>query len=169
MIVLEEGKLRFEFSDASHGYTFDETESSKPTYHGLSHCMKAVDFYVEFEDKYLFVEVKDPPIPTGASRSARYDAAEDYNKLLNSLVHKFRDSFLYHWAEKKKVKPISYLCLINLDSALTLKLLNDLKRQLPESGPMNGRWSRDLVKGCAVANMSDWNAAFPNWQIARLP
>lgn len=169
MIALEEGKLRFEFTDASHGYTFDETDSSKSTYHGLSHCMKAVDFWVEFEDKYVFVEIKDPPVPNGATRSTRYDSPNEYNRLLNSLVGKFRDSFLYHWAEKKKKKPISYLCLINLDSALTLKLLNDLKRQLPENGPANGRWKKMLVRGCGVSNMNDWNAAFPEWQITRLP
>lgn len=169
MIVLEEGKLRFEFTDASGGYTFDETDSTKPTYHGLSHCMKAVDFWVEFKDKYVFVEVKDPPVSPGSSRSSRYDAQPDYNDLLKGLVGKFRDSFLYHWAEKKKEKPISYFCLINLDSAQTLKLLNDLKRQLPENGPANVRWKRTLVRGCGVSNISDWNAAFPEWKITRLP
>ena len=168
MITLEEGNLRFEFSNASNGYTFDESDSSQPNYHGLSHCMKAVDFWVEFEDKYVFVEIKDPPVPTGAARSTRYDATPDYDELLKNLVGKFRDSFLYHWAEKKKQKPISYLCLINLDSALTLKLLNDLRRELPESGPKNGRWKRALVKGCAVSNMTDWNAAFPEWWITRI-
>ena len=168
MIVLEEGELRFEFTDANDGYTFDETDSSNPNCHGLSHCMKAVDFRVEFNDKYLFVEIKDPPVPSGATRSTRYDSASDYNELIKSLVGKFRDSFLYHWAEKKRQKPISYFCLINLDSALTLKLLNDLRRQLPEHGPANGRWKRSLVRGCAVANVSDWNAAFPKWQITRL-
>jgi hypothetical protein len=49
------------------------------------------------------------------------------------------------------------------------KLLNDLKRQLPQSGPENGRWKRPLVQGCGVANIRDWNAAFPKWQITEQP
>ncbi len=169
MITLEEGRLRFEFMNATTGYIFDETDSTLPNYHGLSHCMKAVDFWVEFENQYVFVEIKDPPVPPGAALSSRYNTPADYEELLKNLVGKFRDSFLYHWAEKKKQKPVSYFCLINLDSALTLKLLHDLKRRLPETGPNNGRWKRNLVKGCAVSNMADWNAAFPKWQITRLP
>ena len=31
--------------------------------HGLTHCMKAVDFIVELHDRYLFIEFKDPDNP----------------------------------------------------------------------------------------------------------
>ena len=32
--------------------------------HGLSHCMKAVDFVVELPHLYLFIEFKDPEHPS---------------------------------------------------------------------------------------------------------
>ena len=53
MTLLREGDLEVEFVDANNGRKFDEE-------YGLSHCMKAVDFIVEFEDRYLFIEFKDP-------------------------------------------------------------------------------------------------------------
>lgn len=162
MIVLEEGDLRFEFTNASSGIKFDEQDKADPDFHGLSHCMKAFDFVVEFQDRYLFLEVKDPP------QASAYNNNEDYSKLLKGLVTKFRYTFLYRWAEKKLNKPVTYHCLVNLDSALTLKIMTDLKRELPEVRPKNLRWKQPLVSGCAVSNVTDWNAAFPKWKITRI-
>lgn len=159
MIQLEEGGLTFSFPDAKSGFKFDEQDSSKPEYHGLSHCMKAVDFVIETKDRWLFVEIKDPPVsnPCNASRKQQ--------ELVNALVTKFRDSLLYRWAEEQTDKPIVYHCLVNLDSALTLQLTTALKRALPEAGPKNGRWKRPLAVRCAVANVRDWNQAFPKWKV----
>lgn len=57
MYHLTEGELVFVFEDAVSARKFDGHD------HGLTHCMKAVDFIVEFQDKYLFIEVKDPQNP----------------------------------------------------------------------------------------------------------
>ena len=46
MTLMTEGDLQVEFDDASNGRKFDNE-------YGLSHCMKAVDFIVEFDDRYL--------------------------------------------------------------------------------------------------------------------
>jgi hypothetical protein len=162
VIALEEGSLRFVFTDGIDGLKFDEQDATNVNFHALSHCMKTVDFIVEIPNAYLFVEVKNPPLGT------EYDAPDAYEKLLKGLVTKFRDSFLYRWAEKKITKPIYYFCLVDVDSALTLKITNDLKRKLPEKGPKN-RWKQPLVSSCAVSNIKDWNAAFPNRQIVSIP
>ena len=55
MTVLREGDLQITINDAIEARKFDDEAS-----HGLSHCMKAVDFVVELPDRYLFIEVKDP-------------------------------------------------------------------------------------------------------------
>jgi len=161
MIKLLEGSLEFEFSDAKSGFKFDEEDKGSPTFHGLSHCMKAVDFVVETEKRWLFVEVKDPPVANA------FDAKPVYEKLMKGLVTKFRDSFLYRWAENQHNKPVAYHCLVNVDSALTLQMMTELKRALPENGPANGRWKRQPAVSCAVANFKDWNAAFPNWKVSQ--
>ncbi|MDA1192745.1 MAG: hypothetical protein O3A46_13815, partial [Candidatus Poribacteria bacterium] len=89
-MILREGTLTFDFSDAVDGFRFDEQDPTNPNFHGLSHCMKAVDFIVELEDQFLFVEVKDPPDPTeyvGGSGKEKFD------DLVKSLSGKFRDTF----------------------------------------------------------------------------
>ena len=55
---LIEKDLEFDFTQALSVKKFDDDKS-----HGLSHCMKAVDFIVETEKATLFIEVKDPQNP----------------------------------------------------------------------------------------------------------
>ena len=103
MMVLIEGELRFEFYDAISAIKFDDKVD-----HQLSHCMKSVDFIVEFESYYVFVEVKDPPLPDMQAAGLADHVLEGRRKELKKfvkkfqsdelrmdLVTKFRDSFLY--------------------------------------------------------------------------
>ena len=53
--MLTEGDLEFDFSAAILSERFDH-----PDTHKLSHCMKAVDFIVEWDREFWFVEVKNP-------------------------------------------------------------------------------------------------------------
>lgn len=160
-MILQEGSLQFDFDDALNAFKFDEQNIALPTFHGLSHCMKAVDFIVEYEDCYLFVEIKNPTDPN------RYGPEQDKNKLIQNLVDKFRDTFIYRWAESKLEKPVRYQCLIELDNPQTLHLMKLLKQQLPtEKQP--ARWQQPLVQLCAVANMATWNKTFPNIKVTRV-
>jgi len=52
---LTEGDLQLTINGAIGARKFDDDSS-----HKLSHCMKAVDFIVEYPDFYLFIELKDP-------------------------------------------------------------------------------------------------------------
>jgi len=160
-MILQEGKLQFDFKDAVNGFKFDEVNRSETAFHGLSHCMKAVDFIVEMNDYYLFVEVKD-------FREAPDDYFEsNYNILIKSLTLKFRDSFLYRWAEEKLDKPIIYICLLEFENPLISKIMKDLKRQLPKTGPA-GRWQKQLVDDCFVVNAEGWNRNFPEWKVSHI-
>lgn len=160
-MILEEGTLQFDFSDALTGFKFDEQDKDSPNFHGLSHCMKAVDFVVELDDSYLFIEVKDFP------DSSRFSDDTKFNELVNSLVTKFRDSFIYRWAEEKTDKPIKYLCLIELENPLISRLMTELQRKLPQTTP-NTRWQKPVVVACIIANVKCWNATFSGWQISRM-
>ena len=57
MAVFTEGNLQIAFDNALRIRKFDDDR------HGLAHCMKAVDCIVEFDDRYLFIEIKDPDHP----------------------------------------------------------------------------------------------------------
>jgi len=54
-MILRENNIQIDFRGAIGVIKFDEPEVSNPNFHGLSHCMKAVDFIVEMDDSYLFV------------------------------------------------------------------------------------------------------------------
>ena len=54
MTMLAEEDLQITLPAAVTGRKFDDK-----TTHGLSHCMKAVDFIVELKDRVLFIEFKE--------------------------------------------------------------------------------------------------------------
>lgn len=160
-MILQEGNLKFNFTNAVDGFKFDETDKNNEHYHGLSHCMKAVDFIVELETDYLLVEVKDFHDPE------QYNDSESFKKLKNNLKTKLRDSLLYRFAEDQLDKPVRYLCLMTLEDALNSRLMKEIKRIIPE-GISSKRWKRPLVKSCIVANINRWNRNFPKWKVRRI-
>ena len=84
--------------------------------HGLSHCMKAVDFVVELVDRYLFIEIKDPQAPQVPNQRLETFVHEfQSGQIDEDFKYKYRDSFLYEWASGRANKPIHYLVLVGLD------------------------------------------------------
>jgi len=153
--------FEFNFTDALNAFAFDEKNREKPGYHRLSHAMKAVDLIVELPEDYLFVEVKDFHAP------GDYSENEHFNHLREVLKYKYRDSWLYRWAENKIDKPIRYLCLLTLENALISRMGKELKKQLPAGKPV-GNWQREIASGCAIVNMACWNARFRKWPVVRI-
>ena len=150
-MMLTEGDLQIDFPDAVDGRKFDGPD------HGLSHCMKAVDFIVELPDHYLFVEVKDPQHPRATLQSRNNFVADMRSgRLDKDLKYKYRDSFLYEWAMGRVWKPIEYRVLISLDTLDDAQLLSrkdSLARNLPQWGLNNQPWPRPIVDSCNVFNL----------------
>ena len=167
MTMLVEGDIQIALPNGAKGRKFDDSAT-----HGLSHCMKAVDFVVELKDRTLFIEVKDPEQP-GATRENR---EKFYNEVRSgsldeNLKTKNRDSFLYEWASGRGLKPIYYLVLLGASSLSEAELLartDLLKRKLPLSGPAGKAWEKPFVNGCAVMNIEAWNGIFPDFRIKRV-
>jgi hypothetical protein len=150
----------FDFLEAVDAFVFDEKDKTKPTYHGLSHAMKTVDIIVELENHYLFIEVKDFFSPQD------YQGKDHFNHLKQVLKYKYRDTFLYRWAEQKIDKPIHYLCLLTLENALISRMNKAIRLELPWGKPI-GRWERSIVEACVVLNEERWNTNFPKWPVKR--
>jgi hypothetical protein len=55
MKILTEGRISIELPPRALGWKFDN-----PIDHGLTHCMKSVDFIIEFKGEIYFLEIKDP-------------------------------------------------------------------------------------------------------------
>lgn len=167
MTVLTEGNLQIVINDAVAARKFDDAG------HGLSHCMRAVDFIIELPDHYLFIEFKDPQHPAApAQAAANYARQFQSGAIDEELKYKYRDSFLYEWAAGRADKPIDYLVLIALDDLDDSDLLvgqERLEQKLPLRGPRNTPWLRPLARGCVVANIAVWNRRFPHYPVRRIP
>ena len=167
MTAFTEGDLKIVFDGAVRASKFDE-----PSIHGLSNCMKAVDFVVELEKNYLFIEFKDPQKPGVLARDLQeFRKSFGSGVLDENLKYKYRDSFLYEWASNRANKPIDYLVLIALDSLDKPTLLHRteaLKKKLPILGPGSDDWSRPFVRNCMVFNLAAWNNHFPQFPVARV-
>jgi hypothetical protein len=171
MIVVEADGFRFEFDEAIEAFVFDETDISKPTYHGAP--MKGVDIVAEFEEAYIYVEIKDYDeqgqydVMVFESDEEKSEKQKAFRWLKNYLKYKFRDSYLYRHAENKVDKPIHYVCLLTFDNALNSRMKRSLTLELPV-GKKSSRWNKALVQSCQVVNMDKWNENFPKWPVARI-
>lgn len=167
MNPLVENDLQIALPPNATGRKFDDRLT-----HGLSHCMKAVDFIVELKDRTLFVEIKDPDQP-GALGERREAFIEEFlgGRIDESLKTKYRDSWLYEWAQGRADKPVIYLVLMGASALSDAELLartDALKRLLPVSGPHGQPWSKSFVAGCAVMNLAAWNKALPQFPASRV-
>lgn len=168
MTVLIEGNLQITIRNAVSARKFDDDQS-----HRLSHCMRAVDFVVELNDCYLFIEIKDPQHPAAPARETdRFARSFLSGQLDDELRFKYRDSFLYEWADERADKPVDYLVLIALDSLDPSNLLDrrdQLQRRLPLQRPGPLPWPRPIVRSCGVFNIASWNRNLPDYPVRRLP
>lgn len=164
MTTLSEGNLRLTLPASVNGRKFDDEQ------HGLSHCMKAVDWILELPDRTCFIEVKDPDAPGARDHGNRDDFFQELlsGKLSGALATKFRDSFLYEWACNRVDKPISYYVILasaDLDDALLMSRTEDLRRKLPSGPQVN--WVRAIALDCLVFNIAKWNEVFPEFPLSR--
>ncbi|NPV01183.1 MAG: hypothetical protein HPY53_07355 [Brevinematales bacterium] len=171
MKVITDG-YQIDFTDAIYAFVFDEKDITKTTFHGAP--MKAIDVIAELANEYLFVEIKEYDKPEEFDESVD-DTDEMVNKarhdqfrwLKNYLKYKYRDSFLYRFAENKVSKPIHYLCLLNFDNALNMKMAKSLRAELPV-GKASRNWNTEISKSCQVLNLIAWNRSFPKWPAKKL-
>jgi len=166
MTVLTEGNLQISIPDGIPARRFDDSG------HGLTHCMKAVDFIVERQDRLLFIEFKDPEHPESRPESKlKFMEMFLAGRIDEDLKHKYRDSFLYQWACEGCKKPIYFLVLVALESLTEADLIartDDLKRKIPMHGPPSGVWRRPIVAGCGVFNISTWNRTWSSYPVCRI-
>jgi hypothetical protein len=165
VLTLREQELVFDFVGALEAKVFDDES------HGLSHCMKAVDFVVAYPDFDLLVEVKDPDNTKATpEQRAEFLKKVESEQLIRDLVMKCRDSWLYRWAEGRE-KPAYYVVLLQL-SALRPPLLVGFSDRLKRALPVGGRaptWTRPFLAGAAVLDIQQWNAIGDYGTVRRIP
>ena len=75
MVTLEELDLSISLENAIDGEVFDRDEIKQGT------SIQPVDLIFEMDEYFLFVEVKDPDVPGGASTSANFRVIWNQGKL----------------------------------------------------------------------------------------
>lgn len=168
MAYAEEDDIRIDFPTAVSVRKFDDT-----AIHGLSHCMKAVDFIIELSDKILFVEIKDPENPNAGAcnRKEFIENLKSYKLINTSLIPKCRDSFLYEYCMERVHKPIHYYVIVALDSLSEAELINQsdlLAKYIPVSGPPTDSWRKRFIQSSHIFNLKTWNAYFSEYPITRI-
>jgi len=168
MRVVSDG-FQIDFRGAIEAFKFDDTDPASPHFHKAP--MKAVDIIAEFKNEYVFVEIKTQYFPEDAEEIERLTSVGQlpgqpaYFKWLKEyLKYKFRDSLLYRHAEGKLDKPVRYICLLNVEDGLILKIKSDLKKELPV-GLAGPRWKTGLAISCHVHNLASWRRNHPGWPV----
>lgn len=165
-MILEQDGFRFDFG-TDRAFIFDEKDPISPHFHQAP--MKAVDLIVELEDRYYFVELKDYSNPLTWNEiltNRRQTPEEMVNWLKEILKSKFRDTFLYRWAEIVPEKDVFYICLIDTGAFSLGPLTNSLRRELPVG--LHDDWKRAIAKNCFVMNPERWNQTFPKWKVEKM-
>lgn len=161
MSLLSERDLEFDFGSDISAIRFDD---------GATHAtssIQAVDFIVEYADRYMFVEVKDPDEP-GVVNPEAFREKFRSGELVRKLAGKLRDSLFFRMIQSVEKKPIEYVVLLSMevldDAALLLKV-DELKLSLPIQNP---KWPEDCVKSCVIMNIRQWKRKFGDGAIRRL-
>lgn len=140
--------------------------------HGLSHCMSAVDFIVEMDEKIIFIEFKDFTNPKAPRENIEKDIKKFQSGTIDhALKTKFRDSWFYEWQADRTNKPIYYYVLIAVDevaSASLLKRTEELKRLIPINDVQGKPWNKPFIQACMVFNLASWNKLLPHFSVKRL-
>ena len=154
MKQFHEGDLIFNVTDFKSREHFDDDNII-----GTLPTIKRVDFIFEDDNKFIFVEVKDPDDPD-ASNVAKFIGEFQDGSLFCDLASKYRDTLFFTSLRQEYTKPISYIILIameSMDAGMLLGGTEKLKGALPVSHP---KWSKESVESCIMLNLEGFNEHF---------
>jgi hypothetical protein len=164
-MTIQEGAIRISIPDGCTAHRFDGAE------HGMSHCMKAVDFILDTPSARIFLEIKDPEAAIDPETPIQYAEKLCAGKLDSDLFYKYRDSWLYLYASKRlRKKPHYYFVLLSLSTISTDSISTRsgaLQKKISLEGP-NGPWARPYVDQAFVFNVESWNRNFPQFHAVRI-
>jgi hypothetical protein len=161
MTVLTEDDLEFNFGSALDAIVFDDDALHKPS------TIKRVDFIAEFNDRFVFLEIKDPDRP-GAANPEAFKTKLLGGNLIPDLAGKYRDSIWFRTLSGKVTKPVHYVVLLSmasLEPALLLAKQDELKRSLPIT---HTDWSAPCAQACVILNLEQYKKQFGADSVRRL-
>lgn len=161
MTTLIERDLEFNFPTALNAFQFDDV-----AFHGFS-TMKRVDFIVEYEDYYHFLEIKDPDHPN-ASNSEAFIRKFSGVELIHELAGKYRDTLLFRILSEKPEKPITYIVVLSmasLEPALLINKQDNLHQCIPIT---HNEWTQNCAASCIILNLEKYKETFGAHSVRRI-
>lgn len=161
MTTVQEFDLELSFPGAEAVIHFDDSK-----YHASS-TVQRVDFIAEYKAHYLFVEIKDPDIPTAQNSAAFVDKLKS-GKLVQSLAGKFRDTQFFRLAQGKNDRKVRYVVLLSmqcLDNALLVTKQDELRKAIPIK---HVDWANDCAASCIILNFEQWKIQFGEQSLRRI-
>ena len=158
---LTERDLEFDFSSAVSATKFDDGKTH------ASSSIQPVDFVIEYEECFRFVEIKDPDEPGAANVDAFREKLKS-GKLIRSLAGKYRDSLFFRSFQTHPKKDVEYVVLLSmrlLDDALLLAKQDELQRSIPFS---HQAWEGNSASACVILNMNQWKKRYGDASVRRL-
>ena len=166
---LSEGDIEIDFQGVLQAEKFDDAK------HGMSHCLKAVDFLCDWANDLWLVELKDPEEVAIPPLHKAHSVAQFTKELSTEayfrsvLAQKFKDTILYlHLDRRLPDKPLKYIVLVGLssmDAAMMLNALDRLKKACGDPKP-GTPWLRGYI--VAFLNLAEWNKRFPHCPAKRV-
>ncbi len=161
MTTVQEFDLELTFPGATNVVHFDDDH-----YHASS-TVQRVDFIAEYDEQHLFIEIKDPDVPTAANPAAFVQKLNS-GKLVQSLAGKFRDTLFFRSAQGKNDRKVRYLVLLSmnsLDNALLLSKQDELRKAIPIR---HADWAEDCAASCIILNFEQWKRQFGDQSLRRI-
>ncbi|WP_339743379.1 hypothetical protein [uncultured Rubinisphaera sp.] len=129
--------------------------------------IRPVDFLLELDDRYRFIEIKDPDCPNPVNPE-KFEQDMASGEIIEDLSRKFRDSYFFFSLQSKPRKEVEYVVLISwskMDSAAMLSRTDLLRRTIPWT---NGSFQNSPLVHCIVMNMEAWKEKFGDGSVWRV-
>jgi len=160
-MIFREGRYEFDFLHSVNAFRAD-----KDQYNGLS----AVDFIVKMDDKFLFIEVKDPEHPSSLKFGNPDEFIEEIKKPAK-VAGKFKDSLLRELAKGQSfLTPVLNVLILEwskFDAAQRRKMQEDIGNVIPKFE--EDCFSSVKNTSFVVLNINDFQKIFPMFKISQLP
>jgi len=154
MKTVQEGDLIFDVTSAVSYERFDDKKL-----HGSKSTMKKVDFIIENEDGYIFLEVKDPDDPVANNPQKFYSDFRTGN-FIPEIAGQCRDTLLFTKLRQDTEKPIAFVVLVameGLEDALIIPKIDELIRALPLK---NKTWGQASVDSCIILKLDAYKEKY---------
>lgn len=159
-MTLREDDLIFSFDGAVNETRFDDKAHATDT-------IQPVDFLIEYDDHYLFVEVKDPDCPDVKNVEAFRKKLRS-GELTRKLAGKYRDTFFSFGFQQKPQKKIQYIVLLafsDLTPELLLPQIDRLKKAIPIQ---HDNWKVEAAAGCVIFNLEQYKKRYGSESVQRV-